>query len=98
MFPSTVYRQAYDQLVKDDPVHASRRYLQILEWAALNSETAIEGSLQQLLDADEPFTRLYTRAGAANICFVAGNIERVVREQFDLIGLQRMFFPLASPK
>jgi len=54
MFPSTVYRQAYDQLVKDDPVHASRRYLQILEWAALNSETAIEGSLQQLLDGDEP--------------------------------------------
>jgi transposase len=54
MFPSTVYRQAYDQLVKDDPVHASRRYLQILEWAALNSETGMESSLRQLLDADEP--------------------------------------------
>lgn len=54
MFPSIVYRQAYDQLLKDDPVHASRRYLQILEWAALNSETAMENSLQQLLDGDEP--------------------------------------------
>ena len=54
MFPSTAYRQAYDQLVKNDPVHASRRYLQILEWGALNSESAMESSLRQLLDAGEP--------------------------------------------
>jgi hypothetical protein len=53
MFPSTVFRQAYDQLVVDDSRHASRRYLGILEWAALNSEAAMEGSLRQLLDAGE---------------------------------------------
>ena len=60
LFPSTVYRQAYDQLVKDDSMRASRRYLQILEWAALNSEAAMEGSLQQVLDAGESldFSRL----------------------------------------
>jgi len=51
MFPSTVFRQAYDRLVHDDPRHASRRYLGILEWAAMNSESAMEGSLRQLLDA-----------------------------------------------
>jgi hypothetical protein len=53
LFPSTVYRQAYDELMKSDPVRASRRYVQILEWAALNSETAMESALQQALDAGE---------------------------------------------
>src|SRR5207249_9814862 len=54
MFPSTVYRQAYDHLLKEDPIRAGRRYLQILEWAALNSEAAMERSLQNLLDSGEP--------------------------------------------
>jgi transposase len=60
MFPSTVFRQAYDWLVNDDPRHASRRYLEILEWAALNSEAAMEWALRQLLDAGEEldFNRL----------------------------------------
>lgn len=60
MFPSTVFRQAYDWLVKDDSRHASRRYLEILEWAAMNSESAMECSLRQLLDAGEEldFNRL----------------------------------------
>lgn len=53
MFPSTVFRQAYDQLVNEDSRHASRRYLKILEWAATNSESAMEGSLRQLLDGGE---------------------------------------------
>jgi hypothetical protein len=53
MFPSTVFRQAYDQLIHEDPKHSSRRYLKILEWAAMNSETAMEGSLRQLLDEGE---------------------------------------------
>jgi hypothetical protein len=53
MFPSTVFRQAYDLLVQQDPRHASRRYLKILEWAAMNSESAMEGSLKRLLDSGE---------------------------------------------
>ncbi len=53
MFPSTVFRQAYDQLVNDDSRHASRRYLKILEWAATNSESIMEGSLRQLLDGGD---------------------------------------------
>lgn len=53
MFPTTVFRQAYDQLLQEDPRHASRRYLEVLEWAALNSEAAMECSLRQLLDAGE---------------------------------------------
>jgi hypothetical protein len=64
MFPSTVFRQAYDQLVHDDSKHASRRYLEILEWAAVNSEAAMECSLRQLLDADEEldFDRLVEKS------------------------------------
>jgi hypothetical protein len=53
MFPSTVFRQAYDQIQKEDPKHASRRYLKILEWAATNSESSMEQSLRGLLDAGE---------------------------------------------
>ena len=53
MFPSTVFRQAYDQIQKEDPKHASRRYLEILEWAATNSESSMEQSLRGLLDAGE---------------------------------------------
>lgn len=53
MFPSTVFRQAYDQIQKEDPRHASRRYLKILEWAATNSESSMEQSLRLLLDAGE---------------------------------------------
>jgi hypothetical protein len=51
MYPSTIYRQAYDWLLKDDARRASRRYLEILEWAALNSEAAMEIALEQLLNA-----------------------------------------------
>jgi len=53
MFPSTVFRQAYDEIQRDDPRHASRRYLKILEWAATHSESAMEQSLRLLLDAGE---------------------------------------------
>ena len=53
MFPSTVFRQAYDQLLKDEPKHASRRYLEILQWAALNSESAMGAALKKRLDTGE---------------------------------------------
>jgi len=53
LFPSTVFRQTYDRLLEDDPSHASRRYLEILEWAAMNSEAAMEQVLRLRLDAGE---------------------------------------------
>jgi hypothetical protein len=53
MFPSTVFRQAYDHLLQRDPSNASRRYLAILEWAALNSEAAMEVSLGKMLESGE---------------------------------------------
>jgi hypothetical protein len=53
MFPSTAFRQAYDYLLQQDWFHASRRYLAILEWAALNSEASMGASLCQLINAGE---------------------------------------------
>jgi hypothetical protein len=53
MFPSTVFRQAYDRLLQDDLSHASRRYLEILEWAATNSESGMAEALPGRLDAGE---------------------------------------------
>jgi transposase len=60
MFPSTIFRQAYDRLVHDNPRRASRKYLEILEWAAINSESAMEAALRQLLESGEDldFNRL----------------------------------------
>ena len=53
MFPSTVFRQTYDFLLESDPSHSSRRYLEILEWAAMNSEAGMESALRELLNAGE---------------------------------------------
>lgn len=64
MFPSTVFRQAYDRLLEDEPARASRRYLEILEWAAMNSQSAMEQVLRERLDAGEEldFDRLVAAA------------------------------------
>jgi hypothetical protein len=73
MFPSTVFRQAYDRLLNDDPRHASRRYLEILEWAALNSESAMECSLRQVLDDGDELD--FDRLVQMSECPVAEPIE-----------------------
>jgi hypothetical protein len=64
MFPSTVFRQTYDDLLERDAIHASKRYLEILEWAAMNSESGMEAALRELLEAGENlcFERLVTLA------------------------------------
>lgn len=49
MFPSPVYRAAYDWQERRDPSTAARRYLEILKLAADEGETAVENALEQLL-------------------------------------------------
>lgn len=53
MFPSIVFRRAYDWLLEQVPSHAGARYLRILEWATRNSESGMEGALHKVLDAGE---------------------------------------------
>lgn len=57
LFPTSRFRMAYDALRKrHTPGRASKEYLQILYQAARESETAVEGALQLLIERGEPIT------------------------------------------
>ena len=49
MFPSWTFRSAYDSLIRHDPIKADKRYLEVLEVAALEGVTAVENALENLL-------------------------------------------------
>ena len=51
MFPSLVFRQAYDALSKKRPERADKEYLSILNLAAMGSEQDVEAALATLLEA-----------------------------------------------
>lgn len=54
MFPSSVFRVAYDTLVSQDAATADRQYLQILKLAAAESEAAVAAVLRQWQTAGRP--------------------------------------------
>ncbi len=49
LFPSLVFRQAYDSLQKNKPERADKEYLAILHHAAMGSEQDVESALELLL-------------------------------------------------
>lgn len=49
LYPSPLYRAAYDTLERHDPATAVRHYLDILQLAIDQGETAVENALEQLL-------------------------------------------------
>jgi len=53
LFPSLVYRSAYDHLERTTS-EADRRYLEVLKLAADEGQTAVESALEQLLLASRP--------------------------------------------
>jgi transposase len=53
LFPSVIYRQAYDALAHKLPERADKHYLSILHLAAMNSEQDVEAALATLLEAKE---------------------------------------------
>jgi hypothetical protein len=53
LFPSLVYRAAYDHLERTTS-EADRRYLEVLKLAADEGQTAVETALEQLLLAPRP--------------------------------------------
>ena len=53
LFPSLVYRAAYDHLTRAG-VEADRRYLEVLKLAADEGQTAVENALEHLLAAPRP--------------------------------------------
>lgn len=52
LFPTVVFRQAYDALVAKRPERADKEYLTILHQASLGSEQDVEAALVVLLQAD----------------------------------------------
>ncbi len=53
MFPSLVFRQAYDALSKKRPERADNEYLSLLHLAAMGSEQNVEAALAALLEAGQ---------------------------------------------
>lgn len=52
LFPSVIFRQAYDALAKKRPERADKEYLAILNLAAMSSEQDVEAALAMLLEAE----------------------------------------------
>jgi hypothetical protein len=53
LFPSLIWRQAYDFLKRERPERADKEYLSILHLAAMNSEQDVEAALAVLLEAKQ---------------------------------------------
>ncbi len=51
LFPTTCFRQAYDQLVKELPARADHEYVRVLHLAASTAESEVETALSLLLEA-----------------------------------------------
>lgn len=56
MFPTSRFRMAYDALRETAPKGAAREYLQILELAARENESLVDGALRALFEEDRPIT------------------------------------------
>jgi hypothetical protein len=52
LFPTTLFRQAYDHLVTQAPARADREYVRVLHLAASTAESEVETALSLLLEAD----------------------------------------------
>jgi hypothetical protein len=52
LFPTTLFRQAYDRLVKALPAKADREYVRVLHQAASTAESEVETALSLLLEAN----------------------------------------------
>ena len=54
LFPSTIFRIAYDQLRKQNPENADKCYLNLLYIAAKESESGVIKALQELFNTGQP--------------------------------------------
>jgi len=59
LFPSTIFRMAYDELCRSRPTRGHKDYLAILKLAARESETAVCSALEKLFDSEEAITVAY---------------------------------------
>ncbi len=62
LFPSLLFRQAYDVLCRSHPQRADQHYLRVLHLAATTSEADVEAALSLLLENSTPPTSESVRA------------------------------------
>src|SRR4030095_4306210 len=67
LFPTTLFRRAYDRLLEAKPTRADAEYLRLLHLAASTSEREVELAIGRLLDDGETptFDAVRERAGPA---------------------------------
>lgn len=69
LFPSLVFRRAYDALQQQQPARADQQYVRVLHLAATTSEREVEAALELLLETGTPPTvdvvRELVRSGPA---------------------------------
>ena len=61
LFPTTLFRKAYDRLVKATPAKADREYVRVLHLAASTAESEVETALSLLLEANTVPTAVAVR-------------------------------------
>jgi hypothetical protein len=61
LFPTTIFRQAYDRLVASGENRADREYVRLLHLAATTSEAEVETALQIVLEAHKTPTEAVVR-------------------------------------
>jgi len=83
LFPSSRFRMAYDAMVEQCRSTASKEYLQVLELAAKENESAVDDALRVLLDQDGPLTADAVKAFLASDQDVP-SVTEVMVEEMDL--------------
>jgi len=76
MYPSVIFRRAYDALVAQQPGRADREYLRLLHLAAQQGESRVEEALRKLLDQVRPVSEqaVQTLLGSATPLSVAAQV------------------------
>lgn len=82
LFPSSVFRLAYDALMAQDAATADKEYLRILYTAARENESAVASALRQLLATGQPIAAAMIEAMVT--CATAPAVPEVTIESVDL--------------
>ena len=89
LFPSSYFRMAYDELKRQNPLHANKEYIKILKIAAYESESATQIALRWLLSRQVPLTAAiveqYVLARGANAPFIDVIVDDVNLDNYDTL-------------
>jgi hypothetical protein len=88
LFPSSVFRMAYDDLRTQQNTYADKEYLKILYLAARQSESQVEAALRELLACEQPISVSAVEALLGNTSPSMNTYQRLVDGvQVELVDL-----------